>query len=79
MTTTKVKTQEPISNLEYDFITVLHNKAAAIQSYERYIKDAEEVNSQPCVELFQKLRQSEIEEAHEIREHLQQVMAKGRM
>ncbi|WP_353930941.1 hypothetical protein WJM97_22225 [Okeanomitos corallinicola TIOX110] len=79
MTTTKVKTQEPISNLEYDFITVLHNKAAAIQSYERYIKDAQEVNSQPCVELFQKLRQSEIEEAHEIREHLRQVMAKGRM
>lgn len=79
MTTTKVKTQEPISDLEYDFITVLHNKAAAIQSYERYIKDAQEANSQPCVELFQKLRQSEIDEAHEIREHLQQVMAKGRM
>jgi hypothetical protein len=79
MTTTKTKTQEPISNLEYDFITVLHNKAAAVQAYDRYIQDAQEANSQPCVELFQKLRQSEINEAHEIREHLQQVMAKGRM
>jgi hypothetical protein len=79
MTATQTKTQEPISNLEYDFITVLHNKAAAVQAYERYIQDAQEANSQPCVELFQKLRQSEIDEAHEIREHLQQVMAKGKM
>jgi hypothetical protein len=79
MTATKTKTQEPISNLEYDFITVLHNKAAAVQAYDRYIKDAQEANSQPCVELFQKLRQSEINEAHEIRQHLQQVMAQGRM
>ncbi|TAF10114.1 MAG: hypothetical protein EAZ77_03970 [Nostocales cyanobacterium] len=79
MTATQTKTQEPISNLEYDFITVLHNKAAAVQAYERYIQDAQEANSQPCVELFQKLRQTEIDEAHEIRQHLQQVMAKGRM
>jgi hypothetical protein len=79
MTTGNGQSQEPISNLEYDFITVLHNKAAAVQSYERYIQDAQEANSQPCVELFQKLRQSEIDEAHEIRHHLQQVMAKGRM
>ncbi|MBE9054877.1 hypothetical protein [Sphaerospermopsis sp. LEGE 08334] len=79
MTATQTKTQEPISNLEYDFITVLHNKAAAVQAYERYIQDAQEANSQPCVELFQKLRQTEIDEAHEIREHLQQVMAKGKM
>lgn len=79
MTTGNGQSQQPISNLEYDFITVLHNKAAAVQSYERYIQDAQEANSQPCVELFQKLRQSEIDEAHEIRHHLQQVMAQGRM
>ncbi|MEY3403057.1 MAG: hypothetical protein RLZZ86_2673, partial [Cyanobacteriota bacterium] len=29
----KTKTQEPISNLEYDFISVLHNKAVAVQAY----------------------------------------------
>jgi hypothetical protein len=79
MTTGNGQSQEPISNLEYDFITVLHNKAAAVQAYERYIHDAQEANSQPCVELFQKLRQSEINEAHEIRHHLQQVMTQGRM
>lgn len=71
--------QEPISNLEYDFLTVLHNKAEAVRAYETYIKDAKAVNSQPCVDLFQKLRQSEIEQAQEVRRHLQEVMQQGRM
>jgi uncharacterized protein YfcZ (UPF0381/DUF406 family) len=79
MTTGNGQSQQPISNLEYDFITVLHNKAEAVQAYERYIQDAQEVNSQPCVELFQKLRQSEIEQAQELRHHLQQVMQHGKM
>ncbi|HIK08094.1 MAG TPA: hypothetical protein IGS40_25990 [Trichormus sp. M33_DOE_039] len=71
--------QEPISNLEYDFITVLHNKAEAVKAYETYIQDAQTANSQPCVELFQKLRQSDIEQAQEIRRHLQAVMEHGKM
>ncbi|MCM0589783.1 MAG: hypothetical protein ACSI46_28495 [Gloeotrichia echinulata DVL01] len=79
MTTGNGHSQEPISNLEYDFITVLQNKAQAVKAYEHYIKDAQEVNSQPCIELFQKLRQSEIEQTQEIRHHLQQVMQHGKM
>lgn len=79
MTTGNGQSQQPISNLEYDFITVLQNKAEAVKAYEGYIKDAEEINSQPCVELFQKLRNSEIEQAQEIRHHLQQVMQHGKM
>ncbi|WP_414542835.1 MULTISPECIES: hypothetical protein [Nostocaceae] len=79
MATGNGHSQEPISNLEYDFISVLHNKAEAVKAYEGYIKDAQEVNSQPCVELFQKLRQSEMEQAQEIRHHLQQVMQHGKM
>ncbi len=70
---------QPISNLEYDFITVLHNKAEAVKAYDSYIQDAQQAGSQPCVELFQKLRQSDIEHAQEIRQHLQQVMQHGKM
>lgn len=68
-----------ISNLEYDLITVLQNKSEAIKAYESYIKDAQETGSQPCVELFQKLQQSDSEQAQEIRRHLQEVMQKGKM
>jgi hypothetical protein len=80
MTTTgNGQSQKPISNLEYDFVTVLHHKAEAVKAYDIYIKDAQEANSQPCVELFQKLRQSDIEQAQEIRQHLQQVLQHGKM
>jgi hypothetical protein len=79
MTTGNGHNQQPISNLEYDFITVLHNKAEAVQAYERYIEDAQAANSQPCVELFQKLRQSDIQQAQEVRHHLQEVMQHGKM
>ncbi|BAY64715.1 MULTISPECIES: hypothetical protein [Calothrix] len=79
VTTGNGQSQQAISNLEYDFVTVLHNKAEAVKAYDTYIKDAQEANSQPCVELFQKLRQSDMEQAQEIRNHLQQVLQHGKM
>ena len=68
-----------ISNLEYDLLTVLQNKSEAIKAYETYINDAEQTGSSPCAELFQKLKQTDIEQAQEIRQHLQQVMQTGQM
>ncbi|MBD2354703.1 hypothetical protein H6G41_08670 [Tolypothrix sp. FACHB-123] len=79
VTTGNGQSQQAISNLEYDFVTVLHNKAEAVKAYDTYIKDAQEANSQPCVELFQKLRQSDMEQAQEIRRHLQKVLQHGKM
>lgn len=77
--TTTVNTSSPISNLEYDLLTVLHNKAEAMKAYDTYINDAQSSQSQPCVELFQKLRDSESQQIQEIRNHLQQVMQHGKM
>jgi hypothetical protein len=34
MATGNGHSQQPISNLEYDFLTVLHNKAEAVRAYE---------------------------------------------
>jgi len=68
-----------ISNLEYDLLTVLHNKSEALNAYEKYIEDAQSLNSQPCVELFQKLQQQDMQQAQEVRQHLQEVMQKGKM
>jgi hypothetical protein len=70
---------QPIANLEYDLLTVLHNKAEAAKAYETYIQDAEQTGSQPCVELFRKLQQQDLQQAQEIRQHLQQVMSHGKM
>jgi spore germination protein YaaH len=68
-----------ISDLEYDLLTVLHNKAEAVQMYETYIRDAEQVGSQPCAELLQRLQQTDREQVQELRQHLQEVMQKGKM
>lgn len=68
-----------ISNLEYDLLTVLQNKSEALQAYDKYIQDAQSIGSQPCVELFQKLQQADSQQTQEIRQHLQEVMQKGKM
>ena len=68
-----------INNLEYDLLTVLQNKSEALKAYETYIQDAQEIGSQPCVELFQKLQQEDMRHAQELRQHLQEVMQKGKM
>lgn len=70
---------QAVSDLEYDLLAVLHNKSEAYKAYDKYIQDAQSMDSQPCVELFQKLKQSEMEQIQEIRHHLKEVMEKGKM
>lgn len=78
MTTTQ-QSSSSISNLEYDLLTVLQNKAEAVKAYDVYIQDAQSMGSQPCIELFQKLKEEDAKVAQEIRHHLQQVMQNGSM
>ncbi|MBD1854014.1 MULTISPECIES: hypothetical protein [Leptolyngbya] len=79
MTQMAEKSGSAISDLEYDLLTALHNKAEAVKAYETYIQDAQQMDSQPCVQLFQKLREQDQQTAQEIRHHLQQVMQNGKM
>jgi hypothetical protein len=72
-------TSQAISNLEYDLLTVLQSKSEGVQVYNKYIEDAQATDSQPCVELFQKLQQQDMQQVQEIRQHLQEVMQKGKM
>ncbi|AFY88893.1 MAG: hypothetical protein CLLPBCKN_000647 [Chroococcidiopsis cubana SAG 39.79] len=76
---TATGSERAMSNLEYDLLTALHHKAEAVKAYETYINDAQSMDSQPCVELFQKLREQDKQQAQEIRQHLQEVMQKGKM
>ncbi len=68
-----------ISDLEYDLVAVLKNKAEAVQLYETYMQDAQNAGSQPCADLLQRLKQTEMQQVQEIRQHLQEVMQKGKM
>jgi hypothetical protein len=77
--TTNTASSQSISDLEYDLLTVLHNKAEGLKAYETYIQDAQSIGSQPCVELFRKLHEADSQQIQEIRHHLQQVMQHGKM
>jgi len=71
------KAQDVVSNLEYDWLTVMHNKAQALQAYDEYVQDARDANSQECVDLFVKLKETEAKQIQEIRQHLMKVMQKS--
>lgn len=67
--------QHPLSNLEYDWITLIQNKAQALQAYDAYIKDAEEANSPECAELLRRIHQADMQHLQEAKQHLQMVLS----
>ena len=73
--TTGTTVQQVVSNLEYDWLTVMQSKAEALNAYDKYIQDAREANSEECVELFNRLKQTEAEQIQEIRQHLTKTMS----
>ncbi|MEW4566249.1 hypothetical protein AB1L88_00130 [Tautonia sp. JC769] len=65
----------PISDLMYDWITVLQSKAEGLNAYEKYIADAKRENAQECVEMLQKLQEQDIRQVEEIRDHLMHMLS----
>jgi rubrerythrin len=63
-----------VSDLEYDLLAVLKNKAEAVRVYDTYIQDAQQAGSQPCSQLLEKLRQEDMKHAEEVRQHLQEIL-----
>jgi hypothetical protein len=70
--------RHPLSNLEYDWITLMQNKAQALIAYDQYIKDAEQANSPECAAFFRKVHDADKAQLAEARQHLAALM-QGRM
>jgi methylase of polypeptide subunit release factors len=66
----------PISDLMYDWLTVLQSKAEGLNAYEKYIKDAEEAGSIECVEMFRRLHEHDARLVEEIKDHVFGMVAK---
>ncbi len=64
----------PISDLEYDWITLIQNKAQALLAYDQYIKDAEQAGSDECAAFFRKVHDADKEMLREAKQHLQKVL-----
>ena len=68
----------PLSDLEYDWITLIQNKSQALMAYDQYIKDAEEANSPECAAYFRKVHDADKAQLAEAKQHLIAVL-QGKM
>ncbi|HVS39416.1 MAG TPA: hypothetical protein VMS17_27915 [Gemmataceae bacterium] len=66
----------PVSDLMYDWLTVLHSKAEGLNAYDQYIRDAQKENATECVQLLRKLRDQDAAMVKEIKDHVAKMMAK---
>jgi len=68
----------PLSDLAYDWITLMQNKAQALMAYDQYIQDAEQAGSQECAAFFRKVHDADKAQLEEAKQHLVAVL-QGRM
>lgn len=66
--------QHPLSDLAYDWITLIQNKAQALIAYDKYIQDAQQANSPECVELFKRIHDQDKQQLQEAKQHLMMVL-----
>jgi hypothetical protein len=52
-------TSNPISDLMYDWLTVLRSKAEGQNAYEKSIQDAEKENARECDRMFRNLHEQD--------------------
>lgn len=64
----------PLSNLAYDWITLMQNKAQALIAYDQYIKDAEQAGSAECAAFFRKVHDADKAQLAEAKQHLVAVL-----
>ncbi len=68
----------PLSDLAYDWITLMQNKAQALLAYDQYIQDAEKAGSSECAAFFRKVHDADKAQLAEAKQHLVAVL-QGRM
>lgn len=64
----------PLSDLAFDWINLVKNKAEALLAYDKYIEDAEAADSKECVALLKKLHDADSRHLAEAKEHLRHVL-----
>lgn len=63
-----MRTESTLDDLTYDVITVLHNKAKALEAYDKYIRDADEDDE--AREAFEEMRRTDQEHIRILKEVL---------
>ena len=58
----------PMDNLTFDLVTILHEKAKALEAYEQYMKDAQ--GHQDVLQLLQTIRQQDFDHVNKLKDCL---------
>ena len=74
----KTPDTHPLSDLAYDWITLIQNKAQALNAYDQYIQDAEAAGSPECAAFFRKVHDADKAQLAEAKHHLGAVL-QGKM
>lgn len=74
----KSDTELPLSNLNYDLLTILQNKLEAIAAYDVYLRDCREAGQHDCHELVAELKRDDERHVEYLRAKLEQVVREGK-
>lgn len=73
-TNASTPTQTGLSDLAYDLVTVLSNKAKGARAYEAYIEDARRANATECAQLLERLWKEDQRQIEELKQHIEVVL-----
>lgn len=76
--TLKAETFLPISNLNYDLLTILQNKLEAIAAYETYLHDCEQAGEAECHQLVDELKRDDERHVEFLRAELERIVKEGK-
>ncbi len=67
----------PISNVEYDLLSVLHTKLQGLEAYKKYIEDARKENNKECEQMFNEMMQQDRQHAERLHQTLASFVSRG--
>lgn len=67
-----------LSDLEFNLVTVLANKAKGSRAYQTYVADARKANSSECAELLERIWRDDLRHIDELKQHVAAVLT-GKM
>ena len=75
-----MKTAEhvPLSNLNYDLVTVLQNKLEGVAAYEVYLEDCEHSGDKGCQELVAELKRDDERHIERLCGELERIVRSGK-
>lgn len=68
---------EPLSDLAYDWVTIIQHKSEALRAYQEYMRDAKSANSPECESLMRQIFEDDARHVQEATQHLMKVLQGG--